>query len=139
MTTIGYGIVILAVCAAAAVILWDRRRLRRTMGQLDEMLDAAIRDEFRETAFDESIHSSVETKLMDYLSASALSARKVQKERENIETLISAHFRPFPTPQAPIHHPSYPTNIRQIIIPRRSRGYFLCGQSPLFSAYASNA
>lgn len=102
MTTIGYGIIVLAVCAAVAVILLDRRRLRRTMGQLDEMLDAAIRDEFRETVFDESIRSSVEAKLADYLSASALSAGRVRKEKENIETLISDISHQTKTPLANI-------------------------------------
>lgn len=89
MTTIGYGIIVVAVCAAAVVIIWDRRRLRRTMNGLDEMLDAAIRNEFREEHFDESLLSSVESRLADYLSASALSNRRVQAEKENIKTLIS--------------------------------------------------
>ena len=89
MTALDFVIIAAAVCFAAAVVLWDRRRLRRTMRQLDEMLDAAIRDEFRESAFDESIRSSVEAKLADFLSASALSARRVRGEKENIESLIS--------------------------------------------------
>lgn len=89
MTAAGYIIIAAAICLAAAVVLWDRRRLRRTMRQLDDMLDAAIRDEFRETVFDESMRSSVETKLADYLSASAVSARKVRTEKESIETLVS--------------------------------------------------
>ena len=89
MTTPGYIIIAAAVCLAAAVVLWDRRRLRRTMRQLNEMLDAAIRDEFRESVFDESIRSSVETKLADFLSASALSARRVRAEKESVESLVS--------------------------------------------------
>ena len=89
MTTAGYAIIVAALCVAAAVILWDRWKLRRAMRGLDEMLDAAIRDEFRETALDESMRSRVEAKLADYLSASALSAHRVKTEKESIEALIS--------------------------------------------------
>lgn len=102
MTTIGYGILALAVCAAIAVILWDRRRLRRVMRQLDEILDAAIQDEFRETAFDETLRSSVESKLADYLSASAVSARRVQAEKRNLEALLSDISHQTKTPLANI-------------------------------------
>ena len=89
MTTLGFAIIAAVVCLAAAVVLWDQRQLRRVMRQLDEMLDAAIRDEFRESAFDESIRSAVEAKLADFLSASALSARRIRAEKENVESLIS--------------------------------------------------
>ena len=102
MTTAGFIIIAAAVCFASAVVLWDRRRLRRTMRQLDEMLDAAIRDEFRESAFDESLRSSVETKLSNFLSASAVSARKVRMERENIKALISDISHQTKTPLANI-------------------------------------
>ena len=89
MTTVSYFGMAAAVFAAVAVMLWDRRRLRRTMQQLDEMLDAAIRDEFTESAFDESMQSAVEAKLSDYLSASAVSARNLRTDKENMEALIS--------------------------------------------------
>lgn len=102
MTTVGYAILAAAVCAAAAVILWDRRKLRRAMHGLDEMLDAAIRDEFQETALDESMRSAVEEKLASYLSASAVSARKVRAEKENIEALISDISHQTKTPLANI-------------------------------------
>ena len=102
MTIAGYMMIAATVCAAAAVVLWDRRRLRRTMRQLDEMLDAAIRDEFRETAFDESIRSSVESKLADYLAASAVSERNLWTEKENIKSLISDISHQTKTPLANI-------------------------------------
>ena len=89
MTIAGYIIIAAAICLAAAVVLWDRRRLRRTMQTLDEMLCAAIQGEFRESVFDESIRSSVEAKLAGFLSASALSARRVCAEKESVESLIS--------------------------------------------------
>ena len=102
MTIAGYAIIVAVLCASAAVILWDRWKLRRTMRGLDEMLDAAIRDEFQETALDESLRSSLEAKLADYLSASAVSARKVKTEKENIQSLISDISHQTKTPLANI-------------------------------------
>jgi len=52
------------------------------------MLDEAMRGNFSETRFDESRLSAVETKLAHYLSASAVSARRVKEEKDQIKTLI---------------------------------------------------
>ena len=102
MTTLGYVIIAAALCASATVVLWDRWKLKRAMRELNEMLDAAIRDEFQETALDESMRSSVEAKLADYLSASAVSARKVKAEKASIEALISDISHQTKTPLANI-------------------------------------
>ena len=53
------------------------------------MLDAAVRGDFQEEAFDESLRSAVETKLAHYLSASAVSAKNLQEERDKIKSLIA--------------------------------------------------
>ncbi len=76
------------VLLAAAVILWDRWRMRRTLRSLDQMLDEAIRGVFAERRFDESRLSAVETKLAHYLSASAASAQTAAEEKDKIKTLI---------------------------------------------------
>ncbi len=73
----------------AAVILWDRLRVRRTMKLLDRMLDEAIRGDFTESRFDESRLSAVEAKLAHYLSASAVSARNFREEKDKIKALIA--------------------------------------------------
>lgn len=82
-------VAVLAVLAALAVVVWDRRRTKRTLKSLDRMLDAAIRGEFTEQDFDETLLSAVEAKLAHYLSASAVSARNVQEEKDKIKTLIA--------------------------------------------------
>lgn len=79
----------LAALALAALHLWHRRRMKRLLRSLDRMLDTAIRGEFREETFDESLLSAVETKLAHYLSASAVSARNLQEERDKIKSLIA--------------------------------------------------
>ena len=79
----------LAALALLAAFLWERRRTRRLLRRLDRMLDEAIRGDFQEEAFDESLLSNLETRLAHYLSASAVSARNLQEERDKIKALIA--------------------------------------------------
>ena len=79
----------LAALALVALHLWHRRQMKRLLRSLDRMLDAAIRGEFREETFDESLLAAVETKLAHYLSASAVSAKNLQEERDKIKSLIA--------------------------------------------------
>ena len=86
--------VTVVLCAVSAVLgalaggLWFRRREKRTLQSLDGMLDQAICGEFSPTKFDESLFSAVESRLADYLEASAVSARNLQAEKDAIKTLI---------------------------------------------------
>lgn len=89
MTKLGYIAIAAVVLAAMAAVLWSRWRMRRMLARLDEMLDAAIRGDFMEQGFDESLLSAVETKLAHYLSASSLSARKLLEEKDKIKTLVA--------------------------------------------------
>ena len=70
-----------ALCLAALALLllylWHRWQMGRLLRRLDQMLDEAIRGEFREESFNETLLSAVETRLAHYLSASAVSARKI--------------------------------------------------------------
>lgn len=89
MTVPGYiAIAAVVLCAVLAVLLY-RRHTRRVMESLDRMLDTAISGHFTEESFDESLHSAVEAKLSDYLSASTVSAANLLAEKEAIKTLIS--------------------------------------------------
>ena len=67
MISAGYGF-LAVLLPAAALFLWDRWRMRRLLRRLDQMLDEAIRGDFREEAFDETLLSALETKLAHYLS-----------------------------------------------------------------------
>lgn len=102
MTKAGYIIAAAVVFAALAAALWSRWRIRRTLNRLNDMLDAAIRGEFTEQTFDESLLSAVETKLTHYLSASSISARNLQAERDAIKTLIADISHQTKTPLANI-------------------------------------
>lgn len=79
----------LLLVPAAALVLWDRLRLRRAYRQLEDMLDRAIQGTFQEEVFDESRLSAVETRLSHYLAASASSSRRMQEERDKIKSLIA--------------------------------------------------
>lgn len=78
-----------AALALAVFYLWHRWQMKRLLRSLDRMLDAAIRGDFQEEAFDESLRSNLETKLAHYLGASAVSARNLQEERDKIKSLIA--------------------------------------------------
>lgn len=74
---------------AAAVMVWDRLRLRRIMARMDHMLDRAISGEFPDGPIDESELSHLEAKLAHYLSASSVSVRSISEEKDKIKTLIA--------------------------------------------------
>ncbi len=84
-----YLLFLLPLLAAAAVIVWDRISVRRTLDAMDRLLDKAIRGETIEGCIDESIPSHLEAKLAQYLSASAISAKNVAQEREKLKTLVT--------------------------------------------------
>ncbi|MDO5111963.1 MAG: HAMP domain-containing sensor histidine kinase [Clostridia bacterium] len=97
-------IFLLAAIAAAslltAVLSW--RKTRRTMENLNRMLDAAMDGTFAEAHFDESLFSAVEHRLSRYLSASAVSARNLAAEKDKIKELIADISHQTKTPIANI-------------------------------------
>ena len=64
--TVEYGLLalaVLALLAAAGIALWAHLRSRRMLDTLDRMLDDAIRGDFRESLYDESRLSALETRM----------------------------------------------------------------------------
>ncbi len=59
------------------------------MERLSGMLDKAMEGSFTEEDFDETLLSSVETKLARYLAASTVSAQNLRTEKDKIKTLIA--------------------------------------------------
>lgn len=100
MTGAGYLCLAAMALALSALLLWNRLRTRRLLRRLERMLDEALRGEFRESAFDESLLSAVETKLAHYLSASSVSAGRLQEERDKISSLIADISHQTKTPVA---------------------------------------
>ena len=88
------GWIVYALCgviSAAAVIAYFRERVqtRRIMESLNAMLDEAIHGDFRENNYNESLLSAVGSRMREYLSASAVSARKLKTEKDKIKELIA--------------------------------------------------
>ena len=96
----GYLVIGAAVLLALAVVLYDRWRTASTIRRLDEMLAAAMNGSFSEQNFDESRLSSLESRLGRYLAASALSARNVREQKDQISALISDISHQTKTPVA---------------------------------------
>lgn len=72
----------------------------RTLNRLNDMLDAAIDGEFHESDYDESKLSQVESKWKHFLGASALSKENLEKEKENVKSLVSDISHQTKTPMA---------------------------------------
>ena len=82
-------IAIAAALVAITVAVIEHIRTRRLTDRIGDMLDSAIKGDFTESTYDESVESLLESKLGEYLSSSSLSAKKVEEEKEKIKTLIS--------------------------------------------------
>lgn len=97
---IGYIVAGGALLAALVIVEVDRQKTVRTIKHLDAMLEAAIDGRFTEETFDESRLSALESRLARYLTASTLSARKVQEQKDQISALISDISHQTKTPVA---------------------------------------
>lgn len=86
MTALGYGILAAAIVLCAAAVWCERRKTRRTLEKLNEMLTDAMRGDFTEDSFDETLLSALESKLAHYLAASTVSARNVSTEKEKLKS-----------------------------------------------------
>lgn len=99
---IPWVVALCAVLAAAAVIGYDRYRVRRTMDTLDHMLDEAIDGAFTATHFDESRLSAVEAKMQRYLEASGTTKAQLAEQKAHIQGLIADVSHQTKTPIANI-------------------------------------
>lgn len=124
---VGKIVLALLILVAGGVILWDRLRLRRTMGALDAMLERGIRGEFPEESFDESRLSALETKLAHYLSATAVTSEKLAEEKEKIKTLIGDLSHQIKTPVANLL--LYAQLLGEQPLPEESRAYTVALES----------
>lgn len=96
------SILVVIIFVLFGIILWQRRKERKLLSHLSEMLEEAIRGAYSEQDYDESLLSSVEAKLARFLRQSVLSERKISKERDRIKTLISDISHQTKTPLANI-------------------------------------
>lgn len=77
------------ILMAGGLIFWNRRKTGKILQNIDRMLDEAIKGNFTEERFDESLLSAVEAKFVQYLSACEVSSRNLAKQKDKIKTLIT--------------------------------------------------
>lgn len=102
MTEIICGAAVVIAIFALAAAVWNRLHAKRVMKNLNRMLDAAMAGIFLEQDFDESLLSAVESRFAHYLAANAVSAQKLQEEKDKIKTLIADISHQTKTPVANI-------------------------------------
>ena len=74
---------------ALFLVIFNRRKQKKTFDSLEEMLNQAIEGSFKTDSFDESRLSRLESKLGEYLSSASISARNVKNEKDKLKELIS--------------------------------------------------
>lgn len=93
---------VLSVLGALAAILLYRHSTKRTLQTMNAMLDEAIDGCFSESHFNESLLSSVEMRLAQYLAGSKVSTQNLAEEKDKIKELISDISHQTKTPIANI-------------------------------------
>lgn len=93
---------LLLLVSAIGYVCLERYRMRRMIERMNQMLEAAASGEFSEELFDESLLSSLESRLAGYLSAASVSSHNLMEEKEKIKTLIADISHQTKTPIANI-------------------------------------
>lgn len=73
---------------------------RKVLRRLNEMLDSAMDGNFEEHAYEETELSKIETKWMRFLSSSNLARKNIEKEKSNLQGLVSDISHQTKTPVA---------------------------------------
>lgn len=84
------------------VILLQRRKTKRIITTLNQMLESALNGSFTEHCFDESQLSAMESRLKRHLTASAVSAHNLAEEKDKIKELLADISHQTKTPLANI-------------------------------------
>ena len=63
--------------------------IKRTLDRLDKMLEDGINGTFKESDYNETRLSKLESKWLRYLTSSKLSAQKTEDERKKLKELVS--------------------------------------------------
>ena len=99
---ISIAIALLGIIAAIITVILCRRKTRNTLEHMNKMLESAINGSFSESIFDESLLSSVEAELAQYLSLCSVSSKNLLEEKNKINQLISDISHQTKTPIANI-------------------------------------
>lgn len=96
-------IILIVVCLASLIFVFYKSiEVRKTMERMNQMITEAKEGRFREEVYDESMLSSLEARLADYLAASQTAEQKLLKEKEKVKELIADISHQTKTPIANI-------------------------------------
>lgn len=96
-------IILIVVCLASLIFVFYKSvEVRKTMERMNQMITEAKEGQFQEEVYDESMLSSLEAKLADYLAASQTAEQKLLKEKEKVKELIADISHQTKTPIANI-------------------------------------
>ena len=90
------------IVLAATMLIYGRIKTRRIMRNLQGMLNTARNGNFKESEFNETILSAIESSFADYLSASVVSFQNLKAEKDKINQLITDISHQTKTPIANI-------------------------------------
>lgn len=76
------------MCCIFSIVIY-KKKMKRTLNNVSNMIDSAINGYFEETTFDESQVSAIESKLFRYLKANSSINTSINEEKDKIKALIS--------------------------------------------------
>lgn len=76
------------VCCVFSLVIY-KKKIKRTLNNVSNMIDSAINGYIEETTFDESQASAIEGKLFRYLKANNSVNSSINEEKDKIKALIS--------------------------------------------------
>ncbi|UNK20706.1 HAMP domain-containing histidine kinase [Paenibacillus sp. N3/727] len=80
---------IVCMLSSVSLVVWSRLSIRRTIRRLTQMVDCAIEGNFKESKYDESAVSALETKLSRYIGQIQTRERNLDTEKNRIKSLVS--------------------------------------------------
>lgn len=83
------SIALASIISAISFMVFYRRKTKDTLKRVSRMIDDAISGSFNESVFDESLLSSAEAKLAQYLSCCSVSSKNLAAEKDKIKELIA--------------------------------------------------
>ncbi|WP_244562735.1 sensor histidine kinase [Paenibacillus uliginis] len=80
---------IVCMLFSVSLVVWYRLSMRRTIRRLTQMVDCAIEGNFKESKYDESAISALETKLSRYIGQFQTRERNLATEKNRLKSLVS--------------------------------------------------
>ena len=98
----GYIIFGIVSAAAIGVAIFTYIKTQKTMNRMDEMVESAVSGTFSEKRFSEERMSRLESKMYRYINKGESGRAQIEREKKNIESIISDISHQTKTPLANI-------------------------------------